>query len=167
MGWFSILFGGARQKEPVVPKLTEAQLRDLTRDYEEVLADEGATGRPADYASNLTYVPPSRDFPGQWPDMPLCGCCSVPFAIDPRKLGLWVAKGAGARQLGKIVPLCAVCITYLNRVHGIPGEEEQFPLSKNYDAIGQQMCTKFPLDDLKRLAVCRVALLRKKWSDTQ
>lgn len=166
MGWLSRLFGGGGKQDPEAPSFTEDQLRELTKDYEEVLGDEGATALPTDYASTLTYVPPSREFPGQWPGMPLCGCCSVPFAIDPRKSGLWVAKGAGERQLGNVVPLCAVCITYLNRLNITPGQGDRFPLPRDYDAVGQQIRTRFPFDDLKRLAVCRVALLRRQSNAT-
>lgn len=162
MKWLKALFGGGKESERIDSNnMTEADLRELTRDYLEVQADEGASGQPADYAATLTYVPPSGDFPGQWPGMPLCGCCSIPFAIDPRKSGLWVAKGASGKQAGTIVPLCAVCVTYLNRKHPAPDRRDRFPLPKSYDARGQEMCSKFPLDDLQRLAICRVALLRK------
>lgn len=162
MKWLKALFGGGKESKHIDSQnLTEAHLRELTRDYLEVQADEGASGHPADYAATLTYVPPSSDFPGQWPGMPLCGCCSVPFAIDPRKSGLWVAKGASGKQAGTIVPLCAVCVTYLNRKYPTPNRRDRFPLPKNYDTRGQEMCGKFPLDDLQRLAICRVALLRK------
>lgn len=167
MGWLARLFGGGGKQGREFPSFTEEQLRELNRDYEEVLRDEGATAIPADYAPTLTYVPPSREFPGRWPGMPLCGCCAVPFAIDPRRSGLWVAKGAGQRQSGKVVPLCAVCITYLNRMNVTPGQCDRFPLPQDYDAVGQQICTKFPLDNLKRLAVCRVALLRSQRNATQ
>lgn len=162
MKWLKAIFGGRKESKPIDSQyLTEADLRELTRDYLEVQADEGASGHPADYAATLTYVPPSSNFPGQWPGMPLCGCCSVPFAIDPRKSGLWVAEGVRGKQAGTIVPLCAVCITYLNRKHPAPDRRDRFPLPKNYDTRGQEMCSKFPLDDLRRLAICRVALLRK------
>lgn len=162
MKWLKAIFGGGKEPERIDSQnLTEADLRELMRDYLEVQEDEGASGHPADYAATLTYVPPSSDFPGQWPGMPLCGCCSVPFAIDPRKSGLWVAEGASGKQAGTIVPLCAVCVTYLNRKHPAPDRRDRFPLPKNYDTRGQEMCSKFPLDDLQRLAICRVALLRK------
>lgn len=162
MKWLKAIFGGGKELERIDSQnLTEADFRELTRDYLEVQEDEGASGCPSDYAATLTYVPPSRDFPGQWPGMPLCGCCSVPFAIDPRKSGLWVAEGTSSKQSGTIVPLCAVCVTYLNRKHRAPDQHDRFPLPKNYDARGQEMCSKFPLDDLQRLAICRVALLRK------
>lgn len=162
MKWLKAIFGGGKVPEVIDSQnLTEADLRELTRDYLEVQEDEGASGSPSDYAASLTYVPPSRDFPGQWPGMPLCGCCSVPFAIDPRKSGLWLAKRASGKQSGTIVPLCAVCVTYLNRTHRTPDQQDRYPLPKNYDIRGQEMCSKFPLDDLQRLAICRVALLRK------
>ncbi len=162
MKWLKAIFGSRKGSERIDSiNLTEADLRELTRDYLEVQADEGASGHPADYAATLTYVPPSSDFPGQWPGMPLCGCCSVPFAIDPRKSGMWVAEGASGKQAGTIVPLCAVCVTYLNRKHPAPDRRDRFPLPKNYDTRGQEMSSKFPLDDLQRLAICRIALLRK------
>jgi len=162
MKWLKAIFGSRKESERIDSiNLTEADLRELTRDYLEVQADEGASGHPADYAATLTYVPPSSDFPGQWPGMPLCGCCSVPFAIDPRKSGMWVAKGASGKQAGTIVPLCAVCVTYLNRKHPSQDRRDRFPLPKNYDTRGQEMSSKFPLDDLQRLAICRIALLRK------
>lgn len=162
MKWLKAIFGGGKESERIDSQnLTEADLRELTRDYLEVQADEGASGHPADYAATLTYVPPSSDFPGQWPGMPLCGCCSVPFAIDPRKSGIWVAEGARGKQAGTIVPLCAVCVTYLNRKHPAPDRRDRFPLPKTYDTRGQEISSKFPLDDLQRLAICRVALLRK------
>ena len=162
MKWLKAIFGGGKKPEHIDSQnLTEADLRESTRDYLEVQEDEGASGRPSDYAASLTYIPPSPDFPGQWPSMPLCGCCSVPFAIDPRKSGLWVAKGASGKQFGTIVPLCAVCVTYLNRKHRASDQHDRFPLTKNYDTRGQELCSKFPLDDLQRLAICRIALLRK------
>lgn len=162
MKWLKAIFGGGKDQERTISQnLTEADLHEITRDYIEVQEDEGASGRPFDYAVSLTYIPSSPDFQGQWPSMPLCGCCCVPFAIDPRKSGLWVAKGISGKQFGTTVPLCAVCITYLNQKYQTSDQHDRFPLPRNYDTHGQEMCSKFPLDDLKRLAICRIALFRK------
>ena len=116
--------------------------------------------------STLKYFPPARGFPGKWPGTPLCGCCSVPFAIDPRKCGLWVANGVVGRQSGTIVPICAVCLTYLNQKHHVPNQGDRFPIPPEYDKLGQEMSAKFTLDDLQRVAICRIALLRKIISDS-
>lgn len=162
MNWLKAIFGRGKEPDRIDSQnLSEADLRELTREYLEVQEDEGASGRPSDYVASLTYMHPSPDFSGQWPGMPLCGCCSVPFAIDPRKSGLWVAEGTSSKQSGTIVPLCAVCITYLNRTHRTPDQRDRYPLPKNYDTRGQEICRKFSLDDLQRLAICRIALLRK------
>lgn len=162
MKWLKAIFGGGKKPERIDSlKLTEAEIRELTTDYLAVQEDEGASGQPSDYAASLTYLPPSHDFPGKWLGMPMCGCCSVPFAIDPRKSGLWVAEGASGKQSGTIVPLCAVCVTYLNRKRPASAKHDRFPLPNNYDARGQEICSRFPLDNLRRLAICRIALLRK------
>lgn len=162
MKWLKALFGGKKKPDRIDSlNLSESDLIQLTRDYLGVQEDEGASGRPTDYELSLTFVPPSPNITGKWPGMPLCGCCSVPFAIDPRKSGLWVAKGARGKQLGTMVPLCAVCITYLNKKYRASDKIDRYPLPKNYDTVGQALCSKFPLDDLKRLAISRIALLRK------
>ena len=162
MKWLRGLFGGANQQNVASQTLTHKELIELTEDYLEVLKDEGASGRPSDYASTLQYVPPARKFPGKWPGMPLCGCCSVPFPIDPRECGLWVARGAGGKQSGTIVPRCAVCLTYLNREHRALHQRDRFSIPATYDKLGQEMSSKFPLDDLQRVAILRLALLRKR-----
>ena len=144
-----------------VSLLTPEQMLSLTKDYIEVRGDEGASGRPADYAASLEYVSPARDFPGKWPQMPLCGCCSVPFAIDARRSGLWVAQGYSGRQAGTVVPICGVCITYINSLAETSVKRIRFPLPDDYDAVGQQMCTRFTLDDLTKLALVRLALVSR------
>src|SRR5262245_50707921 len=120
MSFLGRLFGFKRRTSTIddktsVTHLTGEQMLSLTKDYLEVRSDEGASGRPTDYATSLEYVSPSPNLPGKWPQVPLCGCCSVPFAIDARQCGLWVAEGYSGRQTGRVVPICAVCITYLNR----------------------------------------------------
>ncbi len=150
-----------------VPQLTREQMLRLTRDYLEVRSDEGASGHPADYAASLEYVSPASDFPGKWPQVPLCGCCSVPFAIDARRSGLWVAQGHSGKQSGTVVPICAVCITYLNRHQETSSQRVRFPLTTDYDAVGQEICGRFPLDDLTKLALVRVALVRKRLGESR
>lgn len=165
MGWFSKFLGGAKSSAPSPEELNRNQILNLTKNYLEVRKDEGASGRPTDYASTLEYVSPSPNFPGEWPGTPLCGCCSVPFSIDARKYGLWVAQGFSGRQSGIIVPICAVCITYLNQVEEPSGGAVRFPLPSGYDVLSQQMCTRLPLDDLMKLALVRVAFMRKRLAD--
>jgi len=165
MGWFSRLLGGVKSSDPSPAALNRDQMLNLTKDYLEVRKDEGASGRPTDYASTLEYVKPSRNFPGEWPGTPLCGCCSVPFGIDARKCGLWVAQGFSGSQSGTVVPICAACITYLNQIEEPSGRVVRFPLPSDYDVFGQQMCTRFPLDDLMKLALVRVAFMRKRLAD--
>lgn len=156
MGWFSNLFGSPKQ--PELPAPTPAQLAELARDYEAVLLDEGASGKPEDYALSLTYVPPGpENIPANFKSPFLCGCCAVPTFLEARKCGLWVAKGLRASQVGRLVPVCAVCITYLNR-----HRSGQFTLPKGYDPVGQSLVERFPLDDLKRLALTRIAFVQAK-----
>lgn len=156
MGWLSKLFGAPQEPKLSMPSAAEAAA--LARDYEAVLLDEGATGNPDDYAATLTYVPPGpENIPDNLKSPFLCGCCTVPTFLEAKKCGLWVAKGMKASQSGRLVPICAVCITYLNR-----HRSGQFRLPKNYDTLGQSMCERFPLDDLKRLALTRIAFVQAK-----
>ncbi len=165
MGWFSRLLSGTKSSTSSPKELNKDQMLTLAKDYFEVQKDEGASGHPTDYSSTLEYAKPTRNFPGEWPGTPLCGCCSVPFSIDARKCGLWVAQGFSGSQSDTVVPICAVCITYLNQTEEPSGRVVRFPLPSNYDVLGQQMCTRFPLDDLMKLALVRIAFMRKQLAD--
>lgn len=157
MGWFSKLFGGKPEKP--FPEPSAEELQDVMRTYFETLKDEGATGRPTDYARTLSYVEPSPEFPPDWPGMPLCGCCSAPFALVARRDGVWMAEG---KKDSRPVPLCAVCITHLNGLYVQRDGKAPLKLPPSYDLMGQQLAAKFGADDVRKVAVTRIAFIRAR-----
>ncbi len=159
MGWFSRVFGGAGRSERPLPEPSPEQLEELLATYRDVQKDEVATGKPADYAGSLEYISPARDLPGKWPGMPLCGCCSAPFSIDARQVGLWVAEG---KKDGRPVPLCAVCVSDLNRRHLKDHGGQPFALPRGYDQVGQQLAAQYSGQSVQRIALVRIALVRSR-----
>ena len=159
MGWLSNLLGGASAAKRNMSAPTAAELEDVMRTYLEVQADEGATGDPTDYARTVRYVKPSRSFPPKWPGSPLCGCCSALFSLEARRDGMWLAQ---RKKDGRLVPLCAVCITHLN-AHYMPQHGRQaLSLPRSYDHVGQQLAERFGTESVQKVAVVRIALMRRR-----
>lgn len=159
MSLFRSLFAGGNKRSPQSKELSDKRMAQLKRDYLKTVNDEGATCNPSDYASTLKYLPPElspEPPPGPQPFV-LCGCCSSPLFLRPRETGVWIARGVGGRQSGGMVPICAVCIAWIND----KGELGHFKLPQAYDAFGQDIANNLPLDDLQSLAIARILALRK------
>jgi hypothetical protein len=104
--------------------------QDVRARHAEMMASSGATGRPEDYRTRLSYLLPFR---GPSRLLAFCGCCQGPLEVLPA-LGHWVSWQAS----GDIAPLCAVCLEVLRR-GGAPGSAPVHVLPE-YDPLGRRYC---------------------------
>ncbi len=131
------------------------RIEALVRDHERLMREHGATGNPRDYVERLVFLPGLEI--GHRNVEP-CGCCLAPFEVDS-KIGTWIAKG----RKQPFVPLCAVCIEFLNRLYEKREGARPFAIPSGYDPVGLFLVQNLPADLPAELAAVRELAVVRKW----
>jgi hypothetical protein len=143
---------------PVRPD-DKPRIEALARDHETLMREHGATGDPRDYAERLVFLP---GLPIGHRNVKPCGCCLAPFEVDP-KIGTWIAKG----RKQPLVPLCAVCVEFLNRLYEKREGARPFAIPSGYDPVGVFLVQNLPADLPAEVAPVRELAVVRKWVATR